>query len=556
MTAPNIPVWDDDPAWVSPAPLRGDASCDVCVIGLGGSGLVAVRALRAQGVRVIGIDAADVGAGAAGRNGGLLLAGLADFHHDAVRRLGHETAVAMYRRTLSELDAVFAEFPHCTTRTGSLRIAASEAERADCRQQLEQMQRDELPVEWYAGPEGEGLLVPTDGVMQPLTRVRAMARAAMADGAQLYARTRATEVGGTGVVTDRGTISCRRVIVAVDGRLELLLPELAPRVRTARLQMLATAAAADVRIPRPVYWRDGYEYWQQLPDGSVALGGFRDTELESEWTHDAMPTPEIQTRLERFLRQHIGTAAPITHRWAASVSYSETGAPICEAVREGVFAIGAYSGTGNIVGALCARDAVEWVSRTLDWSWRRAPGSRRRARPRSPLASRVPPAPPGPPASRAARVPRGRRSAPARGGAPVPSWGAGAPPAARSGPPLRGPPRAPRALGPLGAVLGGPVGRAARPAPPPPPPPPPPGPPPRALLPGPPAAPPAPAGRPAPPPPPPPAPPRPAPPPPPPPAPPPPPPPPPLPPPPPPPPSPPPPSHLPSHPLSTATHGV
>ena len=104
MIAPNSPVWDDEPDWVPLSPLDGDAVCDVCVVGLGGSGLVAVRALRAHGVNVIGLDAHDAGAGAAGRNGGLLLAGLADFHHDAVRTLGHGTAEALYRRTLAELD--------------------------------------------------------------------------------------------------------------------------------------------------------------------------------------------------------------------------------------------------------------------------------------------------------------------------------------------------------------------------------------------------------------------------------------------------------------------
>lgn len=38
------------------------------------------------------------------------------------------------------------------------------------------MKADNLEVEWYKGPEGEGLLVPTDGVMNPLTRVREMAK--------------------------------------------------------------------------------------------------------------------------------------------------------------------------------------------------------------------------------------------------------------------------------------------------------------------------------------------------------------------------------------------
>ena len=367
MSLPNTPVWDDDPAWQPPSPLAGDASADVCVIGLGGSGLVAVLALRAAGLRVIGIDAVDVGAGAAGRNGGLLLAGVADFHHDAVRQLGHDAAIAIYRRTLVELDALFAEFPQSTRRTGSLRIAASESELADCRAQLAQLQRDGFPAEWYRGDEGEGLLIPSDGVMQPLRRVRAMAAQAMRAGATLHGGTQALDISGTSVRTDRGTIRCARVIVAVDGRLEVLLVELAPRVRTARLQMLATAPSPDRQIPRPVYWRDGYEYWQQLPDGSIALGGFRETgistEIDTEWTHDAAPTARIQQRLDHFLRTHIGTQAPVTHRWAASVSYTESGAPVCEEVRDGVFAIGAYSGTGNVVGAVCARDAVNWVFR-------------------------------------------------------------------------------------------------------------------------------------------------------------------------------------------------
>ena len=361
----NRPVWDDDPSWIAPPPLDGDAQCDVCVVGLGGSGLVAVRALRDAGVEVIGIDANDVGSGAAGRNGGLLLAGLADFHHDAVRRLGHEVAVALYRRTLEELERVFVEFPDCTRRTGSLRIAASDEECDDCRAQLAHMQRDALPVEWYVGPEGEGLLVPTDGVMQPLARVRAMATRARHAGAQLHGHTGATDVTRSRVMTARGAIHCQRVIVAVDGRLERILPELAPRVRTARLQMLATAPAHDVSIPRPIYWRDGYEYWQQLNDGAIALGGFRDKHEADEWTQDATPSGAIQARLDDFLRTHIGTQAPVTHRWAASVSYTHTGAPISEEVRDGVFAIGAYSGTGNIVGALCARDAVAWALRSL-----------------------------------------------------------------------------------------------------------------------------------------------------------------------------------------------
>lgn len=53
------------------------------------------------------------------------------------------------------------------------------------------MKADNLPVEWYKGPEGEGLLVPTDGVFNPMTRVRTLATRAMDLGARLFGKSTA-----------------------------------------------------------------------------------------------------------------------------------------------------------------------------------------------------------------------------------------------------------------------------------------------------------------------------------------------------------------------------
>ncbi len=361
LDAATRPAWDDDPTWLPPRPLDDDLACDTCVVGLGGSGLTAIHALLDAGVDVVGVDMADVGGGAAGRNGGLLLAGIAHFHHDAVERLGHETAARWYAETLEEIDRIMAAHPALARRTGSLRIAVDDAERVDCRRQLAALRRDGFPAEWYEGPEGEGLLVPSDGVMQPLARVRAMAREAIGRGARLFARTRVDAIRSGRVATPWATIHARTVIVAVDGALERLLPELADEVRTARLQMCATAPTRAGVLRRPVYRRWGWDYAQQRPDGALLLGGFRDAALEEEWTHDDAPTAVIQGCLERWLRVDLGVSAPVTHRWGARVAYTPNGAPICRMVRPGVFAIGAYSGTGNVVGALCARRAVRWA---------------------------------------------------------------------------------------------------------------------------------------------------------------------------------------------------
>jgi glycine/D-amino acid oxidase-like deaminating enzyme len=300
-----------------------------------------------------------VAGGAAGRNGGFLLAGAARFYHAAVAEYGRARALAIYRLTLAEIDRIAAETPGAVRCTGSLRIAASPAEVDDCRLQLQAMRADGLPVEWYEGAEGEGLLVPTDAAFDPLLRCRLLARRELAAGARLFEHSPAVELSADGVRTPVGRVRCGRVIVAVDGGLERLIPALAGRVRTARLQMVATAPLPEIRYPRPVYMRYGYEWWQQLPDGRIALGGFRDQGGDPEWTHDAAPCDAVQGLIGRFLRGTLGIDAPITHRWAASVGYTADGLPVLEEVDAGVWACGAYSGHGNVIGAICGRAAAQ-----------------------------------------------------------------------------------------------------------------------------------------------------------------------------------------------------
>lgn len=358
--ARGTPVWDVGPAPDLPR-LDGDVDADVCVVGLGGSGLVCAGELVRLGARVVGVDAGRVGGGAAGRNGGFLLAGLAHFHHEAVARYGRERALALYRLTLDELDRLEMETPALVSRSGSLRIAESDDELADCAAQLAAMRADALPVDRYEGPEGAGLLVPGDGTFQPLARCRALATRVVADGARLFERSPVTGIDAGGVRTERGQVRARHIVVAVDGCLERLLPELTSRVRTARLQMLATEPTNEIRLTRPVYARWGYDYWQQRPDGTIALGGARDVGGASEWTTNATPTPVVQAALERRLREQLGVHAPISHRWAASVGYTPDYLPVMDEVRPGVWAIGGYSGTGNVIGALLGRGMARWL---------------------------------------------------------------------------------------------------------------------------------------------------------------------------------------------------
>jgi len=349
-----IPVWGDPHEWTNPEPLRGEAEADVCVVGLGGSGLAAVGALLEAGASVVGLDAGPVGGGAAGRNGGFLLAGGALFHHAAVQAWGHERAVGIYEESLAEIDRLAAELGDVVRLVGSLRTPADAGEAADCARHREALERDGFPAAELDG----GVLVPSDGAIDPLARCRLLAGRAVAAGARLYAGTPATAITGARVTTPGGAVACAAVVVTVDGGLERVLPELADAVRSTRLQMLATEPVAEPVAPRPVYHRWGYDYWQQLPDGRLALGGGRDRHAEGEWGAPAEPGEAVQAELDRVLREDVGVDAAVTHRWAGVVAYTEDRLPVLARVRPGVIAAGAHCGHGNVLGSAAARAAA------------------------------------------------------------------------------------------------------------------------------------------------------------------------------------------------------
>ena len=246
-------------------------------------------------------------------------------------------------------------------RTGTLRIAASREELDDCALQYEAMRRDDLPVELYEGVEGRGLLFPADAAFDPGARCQALAADALARGARLFGRSPLMSVGDGVLATRHGVVRADHIVVAIDGKLETALPEVASRVRSARLQMLATEPDPAVTLRRPIYARWGLDYWQQLPNGRVVLGGARDIGGDAEWTADTHPTPRVQRALDTILRERVGSHAAVTNRWAATVAYTQSGLPILEQVRPGVWAIGGYSGTGNVIGALCARAVTDLI---------------------------------------------------------------------------------------------------------------------------------------------------------------------------------------------------
>jgi glycine/D-amino acid oxidase-like deaminating enzyme len=376
----TVPFWLDEPYEPRPA-LEDDVEVEACVIGGGVGGLSCARRLAQHGIETILLEAGTVAGGASGRNGGFLIAGMAPFYNDTRERFGAERARAMYARTLEAQREIYELAEELGAgdslrKVGLLRLAVSEEEAAHVRDHAHALEEDGFPaevVERDALPPAlrrtglVGCLTDHDGALQPARWYRLLAGAAEAAGARLCegspVRGPVPAPGEGPVMTDRGSVRARHVVVATDGALPALVPEYEGRVRSRRLHMIATEPLPPT-LEQLVYARWGYEYLQQRPDGRILAGGFSDVDGEQSYTDSDAGSPEIWERVERYLRDDLGAGGGVSHRWAGVVGYTDDSLPYVGEVpgRPGLYVSGGYSGTGNVPGFMCGRDIADTIA--------------------------------------------------------------------------------------------------------------------------------------------------------------------------------------------------
>jgi glycine/D-amino acid oxidase-like deaminating enzyme len=376
----TTPYWLDAPYEPRP-PLSGEMEAEACVIGGGVAGLSCARRLAERGIQTIVLEAGTVAGGASGRNGGFLIAGTALFHNDARERLGAERASAIYAATLDAQEEIVAlasdlDAGDALRRVGLLRLATSEEEAEHVRSHAaaltedgfaaELMERDELP-EALRRSGLAGCVTRHDCALHPARWYRLLAAAAEEAGARIFESSRVTgpvPAPREGpVATQGGSVRARHVVVAADGALPRLVPEYDGRVRARRLHMVATEPLPPV-VACMVYGRWGHEYLQQQPDGRVLAGGFSDLDGDASYTDSDEGNPVVWDRVERYLRDDLGTTPHVTHRWTGVVGYSDDSLPYVGEVpgRPGLYVSGGYSGHGNVPGFMCGRDIADTIA--------------------------------------------------------------------------------------------------------------------------------------------------------------------------------------------------
>ncbi|HZT84478.1 MAG TPA: FAD-dependent oxidoreductase [Gaiellaceae bacterium] len=348
-----------NPYWLeesSPPPPRRrvEGRADVAIVGAGVTGCSAALRLAEAGLRVRVHDARGIAEGASGRNGGFALAGGAARYDVARETYGAEIAASYWRWTRDALERLAELAGDALRRTGSYRLAADEEEREGIRLEYEALRDDGFEAEWLddvpggaAGRFRGAIFHPHDGAVHPARFVRRLAALAAVAGA---------EIREHDPVEDVDALDADRVLVATDGYGHGLVPELADLIWPTRGQVIASEPLDRVLYDRPHYARQGFDYWQQLPDGRILLGGFRDTSILDELTDVEETTPAIQASLESFLHELAGRPVEVTHRWAGIFGLTQDMLPLVGPVpgRDGrVWVAGGYSGHGNVLGFAC-----------------------------------------------------------------------------------------------------------------------------------------------------------------------------------------------------------
>ena len=197
----NIP-WYDTCREASPATetLTEDVEVDISVIGAGVMGLSAALSLAEAGYRVVVLEAEDVGAGASGRNGGMIIPIMRTAPETILKILGNK-GERLIEAVIRSADAVFQlvdkhgiscdpvrngflQPVHARSMTSKVENMADSWSRwgADCKYIDAGETASHLGTDTYYG----ALFEPGGGYLNPIAYTRGLARAAISRGAAIY----------------------------------------------------------------------------------------------------------------------------------------------------------------------------------------------------------------------------------------------------------------------------------------------------------------------------------------------------------------------------------
>jgi glycine/D-amino acid oxidase-like deaminating enzyme len=373
-------LWDATatPAFTLPE-LRGSTGAQVAVIGAGYTGLSTALHLCESGIDVAVLDAAELGEGASGLNGGQVIPGVKHDPDTLERLFGAAAGARLVQTVASGPDLVFGLIARhridCeASRSGWIQAATSEAALAVLRARAQQWQRRGAPVQLldrqqlgaligsqrYCG----GWLDARGGSVQPRSFQLGLAQVVRRLGGRIFTRSPAIKLAHSGgqwrVHTPRGQVSAATVVLATNAYTGTLLDDLRRSVVAVPSLQVATERLAPALLQSILPQRQAVsDTWQLLRyfrlsvDGRLVMGSrgaFGSTPLDSAARHHYRAVREIFPQLQGVRYQY---------HWGGMVAMTADHLPHLHEIGPGLLAGLGYNGRGVamaiVMGRLLAR---------------------------------------------------------------------------------------------------------------------------------------------------------------------------------------------------------
>ncbi len=335
-------------------PLAGDLSVDVAIIGGGFTGLSTAIELKRDnpGATVAVLEAAVVGYGASGRNGGFNMK-LFGLEPELTKlRWGPEKTVAAHRyaqravawvKKLIEDNGLDSDYRH----TGMFRVSYSPSQLARLESTHRLMQelgiaddvsfwtKDQLAQEFHTEHYAGALYERETGILNPCKHVRELKRLAVQAGVAVHEQTPVDLISRSGakihLQTPTGRVVATKLVVATNAYSSALKG--LPKLRTRQMPMWTfqvvtaplTAAQWDsIGWKNQQSFEDNRQlvhYFRPTVDGRITMGG-GDVTTPSDGSLDHDFSPRIWSHCEEHLRWIFPQLrdVPTEYRWGGPVS--------------------------------------------------------------------------------------------------------------------------------------------------------------------------------------------------------------------------------------------
>jgi gamma-glutamylputrescine oxidase len=369
-------------ATANPSPerpaLEGEVDCDVCVVGAGFTGISSALHLVEQGFSVVVLEAARVGFGASGRNGGQIVNSYSRDMDVIDAKYGEQTARALgdmafegNRIIRERIDRYAID---CDLKDGNLFAACNARQLDGLREhkvlwerygyrELELLEgeavRREVNSERYTG----ALVDHGGGHLHPLNLVLGQAAAVESRGGRIFEGSPVTGLdhGEPAVVrTARGRVRAARVVMAGNAYLQGVLPEIEGRSMPCGTQIITTEPLGEARaralIPNGLAVEDGnylLDYYRLTRDNRLLYGGGVNYGGSDPADIEGVIRPKMLTTFPSL------ADVKVDHAWSGTFLMTLNRLPQFGVVNGNVYYAQGYSGHGVTCTHLAGRLIAE-----------------------------------------------------------------------------------------------------------------------------------------------------------------------------------------------------